>query len=258
MAGIITVSTANAGSGNIGQFERNPYLETTTRARLNPNHVDECIRIVEVTAKKIPQTVHWQYISRWGWVGPDVVKSSGRVSRGKLSTVAITAIVILLDRLQQMIWSDICVEKGSTHWKKIMCLCRGWKALGNSYIPMHAHVWIFWIRWWGRVIVCWIVIWCDNVVWILHFILLDHVSQWLRDSFLPMDVLLIITGDMRVHNTRLNMAVCLVERRKRECICWDVVGLLIWSSMMGHLMQRKPECECVIYVGESEETPVGL
>jgi hypothetical protein len=40
-------------SENIGQFERNPHLETTTRARLDPKHVDERTRIVQETTNKI-------------------------------------------------------------------------------------------------------------------------------------------------------------------------------------------------------------
>ena len=49
-------------------------------------------------------------------------------------------------------------------------------------------------RWWGRVVVCCIVIGCINVWWILHFTLHNHR---LRDS-LPIDAQLVITGHMRV------------------------------------------------------------
>ena len=203
-------------SKNIGQFESNPHLETTTRARLNPKHPDARIRIVKVTASKNSEAVSWWHVSRWSRVGPDTRKGFGRISHGKPSTVAKRAVVILLNLLHQMIWLDIYVEKkGSTHWSKRVCLC--WDGFGNSYIPMHVHVWNFWIlcevsqsegkhnitpmnivyRWWGRMIVCRIVIGCVDVVWILHFTLHNHISHWPRDA-LPMDVLLVITGHMRV------------------------------------------------------------
>jgi len=52
-------------------------------------------------------------------------------------------------------------------------------------------------KWWGRVIVSRIVIGCVDAVRILHFTLHSHVSHWLRDAH-PMDVLLVITGPVKV------------------------------------------------------------
>jgi hypothetical protein len=40
-------------SENIGQFERDPHVKTTARARLDPKHVDKRTRIVQETANKI-------------------------------------------------------------------------------------------------------------------------------------------------------------------------------------------------------------
>ena len=92
-----------------------------------------------------------------------------------------------------------------------------WDALDSSYIPMHVHVWnlrILWRsvtvkgkfsttpmdlahRWWGRVIVCRIVMGCIDAVRIPHLIFHSHVSYWLRDALL-MDVLLVITSHIGV------------------------------------------------------------
>ena len=53
-------------------------------------------------------------------------------------------------------------------------------------------------RWWGRVIVCRIVIGCFDVSWMPHFTVHRH---WLRGALL-MDIfkLLVITSHMRVLN----------------------------------------------------------
>ena len=112
-------------SENIGQFERNPHLETTTRARLNPKHVDVRTRIVKVTASKISQTVRGWHVGRCGRVRQDTGKSFGRVSRGKLSTVAKKAIVILLNLLYQMIWLDISWRRKVLHTGAKGCACAG-------------------------------------------------------------------------------------------------------------------------------------
>jgi hypothetical protein len=52
-------------------------------------------------------------------------------------------------------------------------------------------------RWWGKVIVCHIVIGCFDVLWILHFTLYDRISHWLRID-LQVSALLVITSYMRV------------------------------------------------------------
>jgi hypothetical protein len=88
-------------SENICQFERNPHLETTITARLNPKHVDENSKIVQEKTNKISQTVRcWWHVCRWGRVGPDTGKNFRRVSRGKVSTIAI---IILLDLLHEIV-----------------------------------------------------------------------------------------------------------------------------------------------------------
>ena len=106
---------------NICQFECNPHLETTIRARLNPKHVDERARIIQEMTNKISQTVR----CRWhvcGWVGMNNGESFGRVGHGMVSTIAI---VILLDTLHEVIWSDRYDDKkGPTHRSKRVCL--GW------------------------------------------------------------------------------------------------------------------------------------
>ena len=52
--------------------------------------------------------------------------------------------------------------------------------------------------WWGRVVVCRIVvIGCVDVWWILHFAFYSYVSHWLRDG-LPMDTFLEVASHMRV------------------------------------------------------------
>ena len=96
---------------NICQFERNPHHETTTRAGLNPKHVDERVRIVKETTSKVPQTVRWNF-SRWDCVRLDTGESFGRISRREVSIIVIVKdIMIILDLLHQMIWLAICVEK---------------------------------------------------------------------------------------------------------------------------------------------------
>jgi hypothetical protein len=54
-------------------------------------------------------------------------------------------------------------------------------------------------RWWGRVVVCRIVIGCAGVWWILHFTLHSHFSHWfkLRDTRW-MDIFLVVSSYMRV------------------------------------------------------------
>ena len=88
----------------ISQFERNPHLETTIRARFNPKHVDERARVVQEVASKIFQTVccRW-HVRRRGGVGPDTGKSFGKVRRRKVSTIVI---IILLELPHEMIWLD--------------------------------------------------------------------------------------------------------------------------------------------------------
>jgi hypothetical protein len=122
----------------ICQFKRNPDLETTSRTRLNPKHVDERARIVQETISKISQTVRcWWHVRRWGRVRPGTGKNLGRVDCGKVSTIAI---VMLLDLLHQLIWLDRYIEKkGPTHRSKRVCL--NWDRFGNSVIPMHVRIW---------------------------------------------------------------------------------------------------------------------
>ena len=85
---------------NIYQFERNPHHETTIRARFNPKHIDEHVRIVNETSSKIPQTVR-RNVSRCSWVRLEVGKCFMRVSSGKVSTIVINDIVIILELLHQ-------------------------------------------------------------------------------------------------------------------------------------------------------------
>ena len=85
----------------ICQLDRNQHLETT-RARLNPKDIDACSRIVNETASKASQIVRRWYISRGGRVEPDTGKCFRRASRGKLSPVAMKAIVIILSLLYQV------------------------------------------------------------------------------------------------------------------------------------------------------------
>ena len=67
---------------NICQFERNPDFETTTRARLNPKHVDERTRIVQDPTNKNSQAVRcWWHVRRYR-VGPYSGKSSGGSAGG--------------------------------------------------------------------------------------------------------------------------------------------------------------------------------
>ena len=106
---------------NICQFERNPHLETTTRARHNPKHVDERTGIVQEMTSKISQAVHcWWIVHRWGWVRPNTGESFGRVGGGKVSTIAI---VILLGAVHEIIWSDRYVEKMVLHTGAKGCPC---------------------------------------------------------------------------------------------------------------------------------------
>jgi hypothetical protein len=137
----ITFATTNVDSKNICQFKRNPHLETTSRAGLNPKHVDARARIVQETTCKISQTAYcWWHVRRLGWVGPDSGESFGRVSRrrGEVSTIAI---VILSDLLHQLIWLDRYVEKkGCTHRSGAKRVCLWWDRIGNSVIPMHVRI----------------------------------------------------------------------------------------------------------------------
>jgi hypothetical protein len=199
---------------NICQLERNPDLETTTRTRLNPKHVDERTRIVQETASKISQAVRcWWHFHRWGWVGPDTGEGFRRVSRGKVSTMAI---MILLDLLYQPNRSDRYVEKKGyyTPEQKVVlgreqvrrlrnpdaCARRELAEpadtimLSQSKGKLNMTSMIIAYRWWGRVVVCRIVIGCADVWWILQSTV--H-SDWLRDA-LPMNALLVITSHMRV------------------------------------------------------------
>ena len=124
---------------NICQFERNPHYETTIRARFNPKHIDERVRIVKETTGKIPQTVR-RNVSWWGCERLKIGKSFGRVVSRKVSTIVIKGIVIILDLLHQTIWWDIHVEKkGYTYWSKRVGL--SWDNLGTSNVPMNVHIW---------------------------------------------------------------------------------------------------------------------
>jgi len=161
---------------NICQFKRNPHHETSTRARFNPKHIDERVRIIEETTGKIPQTVLRWHVSRWGCVRLDTGKGFGRT--GEVSTIVINAILIILDL-----------------WSKRVFL--SWDNFGTSDVLIHVHIWNNWIRWRGRVIVYHIVIGCIDVSWILHFTLHNHVSYRLKDS-LPVSTLQVITSHMRV------------------------------------------------------------
>ena len=184
---------------NICRFECNPHLQTTTRARHNSKHVDERTRIVQDPTSKISQAVRCrQHVCRWAWIGMNIWKSFGRVSCRKVSTITI---VILLAALHEIIWLDRYVEKkGPTHRSKRVCL--GWDRFSNPVILIHLHIWDLRglrillcvsvskaethhtidmaYRWWGRVVVCRIVIGSVDVWWILHFTLHNYISYWLR------------------------------------------------------------------------------
>ena len=68
-------------------------------------------------------------------MGLDSGENSGRLSRRKVSTIAI---VILLD-LYQIIWLDRYLEKkGPTHGREGACLCRDW--FGNSVNLMYVQI----------------------------------------------------------------------------------------------------------------------
>ena len=91
----------NSKNIDIRQFERNPHLETTIRARFNPKHVDKRARIVQETASEISQAVRCRLqVRRWGRVGPDTRKSFRWVGHGKVGTIAT---IILLDILHEII-----------------------------------------------------------------------------------------------------------------------------------------------------------
>ena len=127
-------------SENIGQFERNPHLETTTRARLNPKHVNTRIGIVKVAVCQVSQTVCQRHVSRFDRVRPDTGKSLGRASRRKLSTLDERAIIIIPNLLCQMICLGVCAEKkDSTHRNKRVCL--SWGGFSDSYITMQMRIW---------------------------------------------------------------------------------------------------------------------
>jgi hypothetical protein len=130
-------------SKNISQFERNPHLKTTTRARLNPNHVDKRVWVVEVSSSKIPKTIRWWHIGKRSLVGQEDGRGFERVGGPELGAVAI---IILLKLLHEMICSCVEETKGSTHWSKSLRL--HWDDLVSSYIPMHVHVWRLWILLW--------------------------------------------------------------------------------------------------------------
>ena len=99
----------NSKNINICQFECNPHLETTIRARLNPKHVDKRARIVQETTNKISQAVRCRWhVHRWGLVWPITGVGFGRDDRGKVGTIAI---MILSDALREMIGLDRYVEK---------------------------------------------------------------------------------------------------------------------------------------------------
>ena len=123
---------------NICQLQRNPHLETTTRTRLNPKHIDEGSGIVQETASKISQAVRsWWHVRRWGWVRLDSGNSLGRVGRGKLSAIVI---VILLDALHGIIRLARYIEKeGPKHRSNRVCW--GWNWFGSCLIPIHVDVW---------------------------------------------------------------------------------------------------------------------
>ncbi|KAF8260531.1 hypothetical protein EI94DRAFT_1748141 [Lactarius quietus] len=194
----VTLRRRAPDSENLCQFKRNPHLETTTSARLNPKHDDARVRIVEETASKVSQTVNRWRLSRCGWVRRDTEKSFGRASRGQVSTVTIKVVAIFLDL---------------RFWNKRVCL--SWGSSGSSDIPINVHMRYLWILWWRRVIVCWIVIGCVDVSRIPHFALHNHISHWLRDA-LPMDAfkLLVVSSHMAV------LAVELIKTsRMRVCIC---------------------------------------
>src|SRR6266404_5036234 len=89
-----------ASKNDVGQFERDHHLETTTRAYLNAKHVEVRIRIGKVMNGEIPETICLRYVGRWRWLGPDVWKSGRGFRHGKLSTIAHKSIGILLDLLQ--------------------------------------------------------------------------------------------------------------------------------------------------------------
>ena len=196
----------------ICQLQRNPHLETTTRARLYPKHVDERSRIVQETASKNSQAIpcRWR-VRRWGWVGPDAGKSFGWDCRREVST---RPIVTLLSLLHQMIWLDRYIEKkGPTHRSERVCF--SWDRFNKSVIPIvrlhmrslrNLQIILCVLEserkdipymWWGRVVVRYIVIGCVDVWWILHFILHDYISRQLRDA-LSMDAFLVATCHMRV------------------------------------------------------------
>ena len=69
---------------DIRQFERNPHLETTIRARFNPKHVDERARIVQETASEIfrPFAAGCKSAGGAGW-GQTPGKASGGSATGK-------------------------------------------------------------------------------------------------------------------------------------------------------------------------------
>ena len=99
-----------------------------------------------------------------------------------MSTITV---VILWDRLHEMIWLDRYVEKkSSTHRNKMLCLC--WDGFGDSVILIHLFIWnlrdmriplcvsqskdelnftstTITYRWRRRVVVCRIIIWCVDV-----------------------------------------------------------------------------------------------
>jgi hypothetical protein len=193
----------------ISQFECNEYLETTSRARLNPKDIDKCIRVVKETASKNSQTVR-----RWGRVGPDTGKRFRRDSHGKLSAKTMKAIIVIWDLLHQVERLHVCGGKETFY----ILEPKGVHTLGRlRQLPHHdacTHMEPPYTtrivsqngtptdipyRLWGRVIVCCIVIGsgCVDVTGVLHFILHEYIPCWLRDA-LPRGALLVITSHMRV------------------------------------------------------------
>ena len=83
----------------IRQLERNPHLETTIRATLNPKHINVCARVIQEATSNISQTVRCQWhVRRWGRVRLSTRESFGRICCRKVTTIAI---VILLDALHE-------------------------------------------------------------------------------------------------------------------------------------------------------------
>ena len=108
---------------NICQFERNPHLETTTRARHNPKHVDERTGIVQEMTSKISQTVHcWWIVHRWGWVRPNTGESFGRISRREVSIIVIVKDIMIKGLGFSAIWKETLILAGITIFMLVISL----------------------------------------------------------------------------------------------------------------------------------------